>query len=100
MEIYCHRIPPQALQVQPPYPLPPLQRLTEALVELLMYQAKEGGGKDELLAGLRPQPRADPGCLLQEKEHLIRDRGDPVISQGKHSKDVPSLELERCLVPS
>ena len=60
-------IPPQAIEVWLPHPLPPLQCLTEALVELLLYQAKKGGGGwVRVLAGLRPQPRADPGCLLQE----------------------------------
>ena len=65
----------------------------ESIVELLLYQAKEGGGKGELLAGLRPQPWADPGSLLQEEEHLVRGGVDPIISQEQRAKDITSLGL-------
>ena len=65
--------------------------MVESIVELLLYQAKVGGGKGELLAGLRPQPWADPGCLLQEEEHLVSGGVDPVVYQGKISKHGPSL---------
>ena len=48
-----------------PHPLPPLQRLAEALIELLLYETKEGGGNCNFLAGLRPHSWSDPGCILQ-----------------------------------
>ena len=75
--------------------MPPLQCLAESLVELLIYQANEGGGEGGFLAGLRPQPRADPGCLLQEEEHRVRCRGDTIVSQEHLAKDGPSLEFGR-----
>ena len=61
----------------------PLQRLTEALIELLLYKAKEGGGEGRLLEGLLPQPWADPGCLLQEEEHLVSGGVDPISPRNK-----------------
>ena len=39
-EIYRSKIPLQALEVRPNYPFLPLQHLPEALVELLLDQAK------------------------------------------------------------
>ena len=42
----------------------------EALVEPVLYQAKEGGGAGGFQAGLRPQPQDDSRCILQEEEHL------------------------------
>ena len=80
--------------------MPPLQRLEEALVNLLMYQAKEGGREGGFLAGLCPHPWDDPRCLLQEEEHLVRGGMDLVISQEYHAKDGLCLELGRCLVPA
>ena len=71
--------------------MPPLQRLPEYLIELLLCEAKEGSGKGGLLAGLRPQPWDDPGCLLQEEEHLVSARVDPVVSQKQSAKNGPSL---------
>ena len=67
-EISCRKISPQYPKVCPPYPLPPLQCLAETLVELLLYQAKEGGREGGFLVGLRPHPQADPGCLFQEEK--------------------------------
>ena len=60
--------------------MPPLHRLAEALIELLLYEAKEGGAKSGLLTGLRLQPWADHGCLLQEEEHIVSGRVDPIVS--------------------
>ena len=100
MEISSREIPTQDLEVWPPHPLSPLQYRTEALIELLLYQAKEGGGKGGFLVGLRPQPRDDPRCLLQEEEHLECDGVNTVISQKHRAKYGPSLELGRCLVPA
>ena len=80
-EVTRSRVPPQALEVWLPYPLPPLQRITESLIELLLDEAKEGVREGGLLAGLRPQPRTDPVCLLQEEEHLMRCRVYPFVPQ-------------------
>ena len=78
----------------------PIQHLAESLFELLLYQANGGGGEGRLLADLRPQPLAEPGCLLQEEEHLVHGGVDPVISQEHLAKDGPSLDLGCCLVPA
>ena len=56
----------------------------------------EGG----LLVSLLPQPWSDPGCLLQDEEHLVSGGVDPFISQEHREKDSPSLELGCCLVPA
>ena len=48
-----------------PHPLPPLQRLAEALIELLLFETKEGGGNCSILVGLSPHSWSDPGCILQ-----------------------------------
>ena len=37
-----------------PYQLPPLQRLSEALIEPLLYEAKEGSGGRWVVGGLAP----------------------------------------------
>ena len=58
-----------------------------------MYDTKEGYGEGGLLMGLLPQPRANPGYLLQEEEHFVRGRVDPVISQEHRAKDGSSLKL-------
>ena len=78
----------------------PLQRLAEALIELLLYEANEGGGEGRLLAGLRPQPRDDPGCLLQEEEHLVSGGVDPIVSQKQSAKHGPSLYQGLYFVPA
>ena len=63
------------------HPLPPLQLLAEALVELLMDHVREGDSQCWLILGLRPQPQYDCKCLLQEEKHFIYGGLDPVISQ-------------------
>ena len=78
----------------------PLQCLTEALVEVLLYKANEGGREGGFLEGLCPQSQADPGCLLQEEEYLVSIGVDSVISQEHRAKDGLSLELGRCLIPA
>ena len=67
LEIFYQESPPQSLEVLPTHPLSPLQRLAEALVELMMYRVKEGGREGGSMASMRSQPRADPGCLFQKE---------------------------------
>ena len=46
-EITCSKRLPQDLEVRLTYPFQPLQRLPEAIFEILLEQAKEGGGEGE-----------------------------------------------------
>ena len=59
-------IPPQGIKIWPADPLSLLQRLTEALIELRLKQAKEGDSQGWLNLCLGPRPHPDVGFLLDK----------------------------------
>ena len=67
--------------------------MTEYLIELLMDQAKEGGGEGGLLAGLRLQLRTEAGCFLYQEEHLVCRGLFSLVSTKHGAKHSPCLQL-------
>ena len=61
---------------------------------------RRAAGEGGLLAGLFPQTLSDPGCLLQEEEHLVSGGVDLIVSEKQSKKYGPSLNLGLYFVPA